>query len=560
MNICELKVLNQADPLGIDLNPYFSWIMTGDEKALYQKCYRIIVREGEKEVWDSGVTESPQSTFIPYEGAPLSDCTAYSWRVTVNDNYGNTAEGSASFETAIQGPGGWQAKWIESPFDMKRKGGYGNQPAATVFRRAFQTNAKAIRSARVYATCHGIYELYLNGQRIDGRKFAPENTCYEDYLCYQTYDVTELLLSGKRNCLGMIVGDGWYCGARTKPDVKNYNGKHAALFQLEIRYEDGTRDFVTSDDHTAAGQGAIRANDLYGGEIYDAREDLGDWSSPDYKVSGWKKVLLNDYGYGNLRAQDEEPVRVIETLPCLSKTVSPKGEIILDFGQVLAGTTRVRLDLPKDTGISFEYTEVLDKDGNYFNNMMMNGVDQKVTYISAGHADIFEAHFSFQGFRYVKVSGVSDINTDDIEAVVYSTASADISSFECSDTDVNRLYQNVRWSQKANTISIPTDCPQREKAGWTGDAQVFARTALLNEDGTRFWTRWMRNVSAAQQPSGCIPMVVPMQGIYVPVFKLFGMLFGDKDATPNSAGWSDAAVIIPYRLYEVTGNTEILRM
>lgn len=559
MKLVDLKVLGQRHPLGIDENPYFSWIIESNEKNVRQKSWHIIVYDTDKIIWDSGVIESEESAFVPYQGEPLSEKTTFTWSVTITDQNGNSASEESFFETGFKKGKSWKAHWVETPFSMKRKTGFGNGPAASVFRKTFSLADKKISRARVYATCHGIYELTINGQSPDDRLFAPENTYYAKYLCYQTYDITDQLKPGSNNMIGMTVGDGWYCGSRTKPEIKDYNGRHAVLFQLEVIYEDKSSEIITSDNQVKVSQGAIRFNDLYGGEKYDANYALKGWTDSNYDDSSWRKGIEASYGYSNLVAQLGEPVRKIMELPCKKISISPKGETILDFGRIIAGSIQAVIDLPKGSEVSFEATEVLDKDGNYFNNMMIKGVDQKLVYVSDGKPGIFEPHFSFQGFRYLKVTGITDAIPKNFTAVVFSTDSEDISTFECSDNRINQLYKNIRWSQRSNTLSIPTDCPQREKAGWTGDAQIFCRTALLNEDGTNFWTRWLRNLACEQKKSGAVPMVIPMNGIYTPMFKLFGLLFGDKDHVPASAGWSDAATIVPFQMYQITGNKEILR-
>ena len=200
-----------------------------------------------------------------------------------------------------------------------------------------------------------------------------------------------------------------------------------------------------------------------------------------------------------------------------------------------------------------------DKDGNYFNNIMTKmvgkGCDQRDVYISNGNPATYEPLFTYHGFRYVRVEGLSEVQDGDFTAVVLSTEKRDIGTFECSNPKLNRLYENTRWSQRANMLSIPTDCPQREKAGWTGDIQIYATTSLLNEDTTTFLTRWLENLACDQKADGAVPYVVPNTGTYIKLFKIMGLL---NKGLPSSAGWGDAAVIVPYSMYTVTGNTAIL--
>ena len=250
------------------------------------------------------------------------------------------------------------------------------------------------------------------------------------------------------------------------------------------------------------------------------------------------------------------------TLPVKEVLHSPKGETILDFGQNLSGRVRMHVDAPKGTVITLEHCEVLDAEGNYFNNILGaggvgKGCDQMDRYVSAGTPVVYEPHFTFHGFRYVKVSGLAQVNPEDFTAVALTSKKENAGTFSCSDERLNRLYENTRWSQRSNMMSIPTDCPQREKAGWTGDMLVYAKTAMLNEDCTTLFTRWLDNMSCDQDKYGIVPMVVPCDGSYPATGKMINLMSGCKGKA-TSSGWGDAAVAVPYAMYRVTGNTVIL--
>lgn len=562
MKVAEVKVLYTENPLGIDRVPWFSWKLASDKENTRQTAYRILVEEGGRRVWDSRKVETADNLYIDYEGESLKSRTQYHLEVTVWDNHGNEAVGYAQFETAFLREEDWKAEWVV-PAARRKKGkkGFGKQPPATMFRRRFSLKEKPVK-ARVYATCHGIYELSINGKRPDDRLFAPEHTVYEKYLCYQTYDVTGLLKKGE-NALGMYVGDGWYLGANTLPNIKRPVLKHAVLFQLEAEYQDGTTEIICSDERTVTSTGPICCADLFAGEKYDANKIHKGWDTPEYMADDWQKTKIMKFGYQNLMAQLGEPVVREDMLPVREVLRSPKGEWILDFGQVISGFVRMKVRAPKETEITLEHTEVLDKDGNYISNIMAaggagNGVDQRDVYISDGEERIFEPTFTYHGFRYVCISGLSEICAEDFEAVVLSTKKKNLGIFETSDARLNRLYENTRWSQKANMMSIPTDCPQREKAGWTGDMLVYAKTALLNEDCGAMFSRWLENMEHDQEENGVVPMVVPYDGAYPATGKLMNLMYHEKGAA-TSSGWGDAAVIVPYRMYEVTGNTAVLR-
>lgn len=560
LNLKKLKCLHMAEPIGIDENPYFSWQMESDEMGVMQASYRMIVtNESGKVVWDTGIVLSDSSTYIRYEGNPLESSTRYDWHVEVTDNHGNHAAADSVFETALLDKKEWKAKWVKSPLPTRERAAHlGEQPCASLFRKEF-TLQKSVKRARLYATCHGVYQLTVNGIRPDDREFAPECTVYREYLCYQTYDVTELLELGQ-NVIGMHVGDGWYHGFMTKAEDESYDPAHAVLLQMDVVYEDGSMETVLSDKGIKVGKSAVLCSDLFAGEIYDANQMLYGWDKPDADsntdFAEWENAIEADFGYANLGAQLGQPVRPVMLLPVKEILVSPKGEKIIDFGQVIAGRVRMHVNVPKGTKIVISHTEGLDAQGNFFDNNPT--ADQRIEFISDGREQVYEPHFTFQGFRYITVSGVDELRAEDYTAVVLSSEKDDIGTFSCSNVDVTRLYENTRWSQRANMLSIPTDCPQREKAGWTGDIQVYTKTALLNEDITPFLTRWLENLAVEQKDNGSVPFVVPLAGAYIGMYKGYEQQFGTPDAV-SPAGWGDAAVLIPYYMYQVTGNTEILK-
>ena len=334
---------------------------------------------------------------------------------------------------------------------------------------------------------------------------------------------------------------------------------------------------ICSDEKVKVAYGPVRSSDLYAGECFDANEIQEGWDTADFakaevfvkkgwlrkpETDQWQCAEQAEYDLSNLHAQLGEPVVRVMKLPVKEVLHSPKGETILDFGQIIAGRLEMHVNAPKGTVITLEHCEVLDQEGNYFNNIMGaggvgKGCDQKDEYISDGRERVYEPAFTFHGFRYVRVSGLDAVNPEDFQAVVLSTKKRDLGTFVTSDERINRLYENTRWSQRSNMMSIPTDCPQREKAGWTGDMLVYSKTAMLNEDCTVFFTRWLDNVACDQDEYGIVPMVVPNVGSYAKMGKMMNMMFGGK-GKGTSAGWGDAAVMVPYQMYQVTGNTVIL--
>ncbi len=563
MKLYDLKTNRQKELLGIDTKPYFSWKLQSGENDTVQTSYRLVLKDGENTVWDTGERESGECAFIPYQGIPLKSRTRYTWTVTVQDNHGSTASESAWFETAFLVPEDWKAVWIEAPqAPAKREKGFGRQAAPTMFRRSFSIGGEIV-SARLYATCHGIYEASLNGVRADDRLFAPEYTSYEKYLCYQVYDVTGLLRQGE-NVLGMYVADGWYFCPTATINKKVLKQPHAAMYQLEVKLKDGRTVAVYSDGSEKCSTGPVRFSDLFAGEQYDANLAQPGWDTPSFEPAGWKNVKALKKDVRTLAVQTGRPVRNVKEVRAQRTYVSPKGEHIIDFGQNMAGHVRFRVHAPKGTAVTLEHFETPDQEGNYFNNILGTagvgeGCDQKVVYISDGQEAVYESKFSFHGFRYIRVSGPDTVDPDDYTAVAVSTDKEETGTFECSDARLTRLYENTRWSQRSNMISIPTDCPQREKAGWTGDIGIYAATSLQNEDTTDLLERWLKNVTCDQMDDGAVPMVVPTNQTYRDLGTMLKIIGGMKGSV-GPAGWGDACILVPLAMYEQTGNTEVLRV
>lgn len=558
MELYDLTTNHRTSPLGTDPTsaPYFGWKLKSSVNNTLQTAYRLCLYDGTALCWDSGRVESPQNAFIPCP-APLCPCTPYHWLVTVWDNHGNSAQAESSFETALA-PDGWQAFWMRTPRPyVQREKGFGTQPPATLFRRAFWLDGVP-RRARLYATCLGVYRLTVNGQRPDMREFAPEHTSYRGLQCYQTYDLTALLHPGE-NVLGMEVGDGWYCCPQTMPPIDGMQPDHTVLFQLDVENADGSRTRIASDESVLTHESMVRASDIFDGELQDTRLALPGWDCPGFDAALWEPAVKYDQRYDILHPQWDDPVVAVKELPAQCIYTSPKGEIIVDFGQVLAGRTRVSATLPAGQTLTLEHFEATDKDGCYFNTVdsAMGVTEQKDVFVSDGQSHIYEAQFTFHGFRYLRVTGLDAPTAEQFTAVVLSTQKPNAGTFACSNSELNRLYQNTRWSQCANMLSIPTDCPQREKAGWTGDISLYAKTALLNEDVTPFLTQWLQSLRVDQRDNGSIPFTVPDVAIY----HYSGIQMGEQTGCGGpvcSAGWGDAAVTVPMALFEVTGNTRIL--
>jgi len=514
----------QNSPVGIDEpSPRFSWILQASDKNTLQSEYRIRVSNGEETVWDSGTVKDSQSVLIPYAGAPLLARTTYTLRVTVADNHGERAEAEGSFETGLLDAENIKASWIT----------YQTEPdALPVYRKQFSLDGK-VKNARLYASALGVYGVTLNGGKAGDSCLAPGWTSYPHRIHYQVYDVTELL--HKENELRITVGKGWYTGPFGFTNTpNNYGDTTAAIAQLEITFEDGRAQTLVTDGSWEYGTGSVKRGEIYDGETID--------HTAAYSAIG--TVKLFDHTVDILTAQKNEPVRVKQRIKPRKVFTTPKGEVVLDFGQNLVGVIEAELDCPRGTEVTLHHAEVLDKDGNFYteNLRAARAVD---TFICGGGKELFHPEFTFHGFRYAQVEGLGeafDINS--FTACVMFSDMEEIGSFRCSHKKVNRLWDNIRWGQRGNFLDVPTDCPQRdERLGWTGDAQVFASTAATIMNTALFFEKWLIDLKSEQTAEHGVPHIIP---------NIMGNVEG-------AAAWSDAATIIPWQLYEAYGDVRVLQ-
>ncbi|MFN8094517.1 MAG: family 78 glycoside hydrolase catalytic domain [Vicinamibacteria bacterium] len=557
----ELRCEYRKDPLGLDVAaPRLAWQLRSDARGAVQSAYQVQVAKDEaalaggRTLWDSGRVASPQSVHVAYAGPALESSRRYYWRVRVWDGRGAATPWSAPawFETALLAPSDWKARWIEPSFneDLKK-----SQPAP-MLRGTFAVKGR-VRSARAYVTSHGLYELEINGHRVGDQLFTPGWTSYGKRLQYQTYDVTPLLRSGD-NAIGARLGDGWYRGYLAWRDRRNVFGDRLGLLcQLRIEYADGRVETVGTDEKWKATTGPILASDLYMGETYDARLEKPGWSAPGYKDEGWTPVrVVGETPKHVLVSPAGPPVRAIEEVKPVKILRTPAGETVFDMGQNMVGHVRIRVSGPAGTTVVLRHAEVLDKDGNFY-TANLRAARQEVAYtLKGGGAETYAPHFSFQGFRYVAVAGwPGEPTLDALTGVVVHSDMAVTGTFETSNPLLNQLQHNIRWGQKGNFLDVPTDCPQRdERLGWTGDAQVFSRTASFNMDVAGFFTKWLADVAADQNAKGSVPHVVPN------VLSRSDVSGQDEAAFPGgSAAWADVATIVPWNMYLAYGDRQLLQ-
>ena len=555
--------------------------MESDHANVYQKAWRIQVWEngsnGKELAWDSQKRESGRTIENLYEGKSLKKGCEYCYQVTVWDNYGEIAlDDGGRFFTAL---GSWNAQWIEpsepliqleeNPLkEVQRIWGeilqkiMRGEPAelllddqmmgkqkiepydpAVRFRYYFSVK-KAVKRARAYVTAHGIYTVKINGKNLTDTFLNPGFSTYEKRIRYQIFDAASVIGNGENEILAEVA-DGWYKGKIALGHGCEYGEVPGFLMQIEIEYQDGTTEQIGTDgswEYTF--DGPVREADLFKGEIFDARK-CTDMSDPE-----WKPVRRADFVKQRLEAQCYPGVNVFQKIPAKRIIMTPKGETVVDFGQNLAGFIRVELSgLQKGEMISFEHGEVLDQDGNFYYVFSEDATrPQRDLFISAGkERERFEPVYTYHGFRYVRVTGGTDWKASQFTAMAISSDNEVTGEFHCSDERLNQLQSNIYWSQRSNNITIPTDCPTREKAGWTGDVLVYGETALYNQDMTAFYRDWLKSVRAEQLPDGKVQNTVPLIKNYV------------QQVGGASIGWGDVILTLPWQLYSLAGDTGVLQ-
>ncbi len=557
LEVGNLKCEYKTNPVGIDVTvPRLSWELKSDKRSVFQSAYEIRaaaterdVKSGKRLKWDTGKVESEQSIHVEYNGEALSSGERVYWQVRVWDNDGKRSNWSepAFWEMALLNPEDWQALWIHPDIDENIT----TSNPAQMLRKEFQLNGQ-VESARAYVTCLGVYEIHINGQRVGDEVLTPGWTAYQDRIQYQIYDVTDLLQDGD-NAVGAMLGDGWYRGNIGFRGQRNAYGEDLALLmQINIRYSNGETDTWVSDNSWKSSTGPILASDIYNGEVYDARLEKPGWTKPGYDDSNWMAVTALDAPDVKIVAPQGPPIVKVEELKPIEIMTTPAGLTVVDLGQNLVGWMRIRVQGPAGTKITLRHAEVLDKEGNFYTENL-RAAQQMIQYTLKGEGEeVYEPHFTFQGFRYVSVEGwPGELSRDDLTAVVVHSEMEKTGYFECSNDMINQLQHNIIWGQKGNFVDVPTDCPQRdERLGWTGDAQVFARTACFNHDVAAFYTKWMKDFIYDQQKNGEIPHVIP------DVLSIGN----NRQGNSASAGWADAAVIVPWTVYLCYNDTRMLEV
>ena len=545
MRICNLTCDYMANPIGFDFRkPGFGWMTESDAVNGSQSAYRIQIARSDgfsDLVVDSGRIDSELSACVQVEVA-LEPRTRYFWRVRIWDNEGRESDWSeaAWFETGKYDEP-WSARWIgwEREFPQLRK--------------AFALN-KPVKSARAYACGVGLYAMYLNGERVSDEYLAPGFTAYDSWLQYQTYDVTDLLKPGG-NVVGCQLGNGYYKGRVNWPEIRELYGDRWNIFgdqlaficELHVMYEDGTKEVIITDESWKACESPWLRTEIYDGEVFDARKIVDGWCTADCDAFDWDNVRCVDIDMGLLQARRSVPVKLHERLKPVAVLNTPVGETVLDFGQNLAGLLSFETDAPKGNELLFQFGEALDREGNFYRDNMRTALAE-IRYICDGKKRFYRPSFTFFGYRYVRVTGwPGEVDPGAFTTEAIYSDMRPTGRFECSDTRVNRLFENGAWGQKSNFVDLPTDCPQRdERMGWTGDAQVFCGTASMNMNTAAFFRKYLYDLTIEQMKDGFVPVTVPNYLRKTGIWQF------------PTTGWGDAATIIPWTMFIHYGDRAVL--
>ena len=562
VNIVQLRTEYLENPLSIDLeNPRFSWVVESRDSGFVQHSYKIIVykspgnQNDKVEVqWSSPKTVSNSSNQIFYNGDKFEANTSYEWAVMIWDVEGAQSQWSklAHFHTGLGTD--WQANWIGKEIDTRPKNDF-SIPPSPLLRKTFNSDM-TIEKAILFSSAKGIYNAYLNGNKIGADVFAPGWTDYHKRIQYQAYDLTEMIENGD-NCLSVILSDGWYAGRLGPIDFgwdeypwRGYYGRDLRFIgQLEIWYADGTRDCVCSDESWKLNDdGPFRSADHFIGVTYDFNFEQEGWQSPDFNDSEWMPVAVEHDSKDLLVSQPDQPVEIIKGISPIGLSEPQEGVYVVDMGQNMVGWVKAYLTGSQGDTIILKHGEMLRDEGVVYRENLRNAPQIDKYIIGPRGEGQVEPLFTFHGFRYVQFEGLSEPpSLESITGIVVASAAPEVSTFSCSNPMLNKLWENIRWTQWGNMVSVPTDCPQRsERMGWMGDAQVFAQTAIYNLDMSSFYTKWGYDVMDAQFDSGEFSDVSPRAMPWAPRFW-------------NAPGWADAGLIIPWRLYENYADLEALK-
>ena len=546
MRINNLKTNHLTNPIGFHMDkPVLTWTVA---ESTGHKQESVQIKISTDISFTTLVLDSGRQRDISSLGyiadIELKHCTRYYWKVTVWADNGDMATSEIDwFETGkMDMP--WKADWIKAPFE---------QDIHPIFYKRFSIPGN-VKSARIYACGLGVYDIEVNGQKVGNEYLAPFYNDYNLWIQYQTYDITDLLKEGD-NAIGVMLGNGWYKGrfGFVEDIDKLYGSEMKIIAEMNVTFDDGTAVIMGTDDGWLCHSSPVVESSIYDGEVYDANLQIDNWSQALCETSGFSQAIAAKAPETKVMERLSPPVVIKERWKQAQLIHTPSGEKVIDFGQIMTGWVEVDIDLPKDSKVSFQFGELL-QGGNFFNDNLRTA-KQEYIYISNGKPAHVRPHFTFYGFRFVKVEGLEKINLDDFTAcIIYSNIDL-TGKLTTSKEKVNRLIANAVWGQKDNFLDVPTDCPQRdERMGWTGDAQVFSATASFNMYTPAFYRKYLYDMLLEQRElDGSVPHVVP------DVLTRIACITKNTDIVYHgSCAWGDAATVIPWNMYLFYGDNSML--
>lgn len=569
INPVNLRVEYKSNPFLDDTSPRLSWELTSSKHNQYQSAYRIIVasslekiKKNEGDIWDTGKVLSSQTNQIEYAGKALQSRQKVWWKIQVWDTKNKNGKWSdANFwEMGLLNNNDWNAKWIGYNLDHLAKQGKYFLPPSPYFRKE-ATLSKNIKSARLYISSLGLHEFYMNGEKIGNDYFASGWTDYDKRVYYNVYDVTNNIQKGT-NVFGAVLSYGWYSGylgyallVGTKQVRAFYGDTPLLKAQIEVKFDDGSSEIIATDDNWKAASGPILESDFLQGEYYDATKENIGWNNSGFNDSAWKTAnVYSEKSRREIQLHPGNPVRILKELPMKTITKRDNGKFIVDFGQNFAGIIRLKIKGNANETLTFRYGEMLHPDGSLVTENL-RAARATDTYVLKGDpkGESWSPSFTFHGFQFVEISGLKEMPEKDfLTGLVMSSDLKTAGELETDNALLNQIYSNIVWTQRANYLDIPTDCPQRdERLGWTGDAQVYMRSAAYNNDIAAFHKKWIRDLNDSQWENGAFPIYAPMPVNATGVAAI-------RASDTFSPGWSEAGIICTYEIFRAYNDTRIV--
>ena len=553
--VCEYMV----NPIGIDApSPRLKWQLNDQRQgALQQACQIFVgtdslaVLHGEGNIWNSQKKASAEMLFT-LQGKPLNPFTKYYWTVQVWDKNGKKSSPAkiASFETGMMQMKNWKGSWISDSQDINLK-------PAPYFRKVFKPTGKII-SARAYIAVAGLYELFINGQKVGNHRLDPMYTRFDRRTLYVTYDVTSMLNASGPVAIGVLLGNGWFNHQSTAVwdfDKAPWRARPKFCMDMRITYENGTVETIKSGDDWKTSLSPITLNSIYTAEHQDARLTQKGWNNIPFDDSKWNRVILVTTPSNNIVAQVLHPIRNIEEIKAKSVLKISNQKYIFDLGRNIAGVSKITVKGEQGTVLRLKHAELLDKDGNvdqsnisvHYRPTDDKDPFQTDIYILSGEGEeTFMPHFNYKGFQYIEVASDKPIELDK-ESLTGFFMHSDVpvaGQIQSSNNTLNKIWLATNNSYLSNLFGYPTDCPQREKNGWTGDAHIANETGLYNFDGITIYEKWLADHRDEQQPNGVLPAIIPSDG--------WGY------AWANGPDWTSTIAIIPWNIYQFYGDPKLL--